>query len=250
MHHVIDEILENKRVEVAARKAAVPEDELRRAIESVPSPAGRFRDALAAQRFSLIAEIKRKAPSHPGAGAKGDVGEIAGHYDRAPGVSCLSVLTDRKFFGCGPEDLDFVFDAYQVLEARAWGADAVLLIATLLDAGALADLTACARAAGLEPFVETHEEADLAKLPADAEVIGINSRDLRGDLSTDLGRIERLAPRVPAGKLLVGESGVRTAGDARRLYDAGVRAILVGGGVVFTEDVAAALRELTRDIPS
>jgi indole-3-glycerol phosphate synthase len=230
----------------------------------VPSPAGRFRDALAARRFSLIAEIKRKAPSHPGAGAKGDVREIAGHYDREPRVSCLSVLTDEKYFGCGPADLkavraatgkpilrkDFVFDAYQVLEARAWGADAVLLIATLLDAGALAELTACARAVGVEPFVETHEEDDLGKIPADAEVIGINSRDLRGDLSTDLGRIERLAPRVPAGKLLVGESGVRTAGDARRLYDAGVRAVLVGGGIVFTEDVAEALRELTRGIPA
>jgi indole-3-glycerol phosphate synthase len=139
---------------------------------------------------------------------------------------------------------DFIFDAYQVREARANGADALLLIVMMLEPAALRDLIALTRAEGLEPLVEVHDEAEVeAALAAGARVLGVNNRDLR-TFAEDLGTTERLARIVPEGTTLVAESSIKVAADAVRMADAGAHAILVGEALVTTGDIAAKAHEL------
>jgi indole-3-glycerol phosphate synthase len=193
-------------------------------------------------RIAVMAEYKRRSPS-AGALAEGeDPTDVAGAYLGA-GAAALSVLTDEPHFGGTLEDLaavaghlpgvpilrkDFLVDVAQLYEARVAGAAGVLLIAGILDDHELDTLLAAGSAAGLECLVEVHDEGELERAAAaGATLLGINNRDLR-TLTTDLATTERLAPRAPAGAVVVSESGIRTADDVRRVRDAGAHAVLVG----------------------
>jgi indole-3-glycerol phosphate synthase len=262
---ILDEILAHKRLEVAERQArrpqAVLEAELQAALDgsgAATAPERPFLDSLRQSgTLRVIAEIKRKSPSggelRPGASAAG----LAQLY-AANGAAALSVLTDLRYFGGSDADLtsarqasglpalrkDFVVDEYQVYEARAIGADAILLIVRALTQPELTSLLACAHRLGLEALVETHsaEEVDRA-LAAGARIIGVNNRDL-DTLITDVTLAPRLRPRVPAECVFVAESGVSRPEQIATLVEAGVDAVLIGEALVRAADPGAQLRLL------
>jgi len=247
---------------VAAHRESAARDERRLdalVTEARTQPATRgFRHRLASDpRLSVIAEVKRWSPSKGALNPDLDPGDVARTYE-AGGASCLSVLTDREFFRGSPEDLgaareatalpvirkDFTVSALDVADARAMGADAVLLIAAALDGRELVELHQLATELGLDVLVEVHDEPELeVALEAGAALIGVNQRDLV-TFQVDHERAERMAAAIPVGAVKVAESGVRDADDARRLRDAGYDAILVGETLVTAPDPAAALREL------
>jgi indole-3-glycerol phosphate synthase len=210
----------------------------------------------------VIAEIKRASPSRGVFAAGVDPAEVAGEYV-AGGAAAISVLTDAPFFQGSLADMaaaaqaahaveggvpilrkDFVIDAYQIVEARAHGADAVLLIVAALSDEALGDLLSSADSLGMDALVEVHDENEMARaIAANASIIGINNRDLR-TFDVDLGVTERLAPLAPQGAAVVAESGVFDAADAERLHRAGADAVLVGEGLITAPDRAEAVRAL------
>lgn len=256
---VLDDIVRDKRAEVAARRAARPPADLVAECRARP-PARDFAAALApvAGRVRLIAEVKPASPSRGRlAGPGWDPVALAADYARH-GADAISVLTDTKYFGGSLDTLaavrrrvdvpllrkDFVLDEYQVWEARAAGADAVLLIVAILDPRALHDLLQAVKGVGLAALVECHTAAELDRaLEADARIIGINNRDLL-TFATRLETTLELLPRVPPGRLVVSESGFFTAADVRRVAAAGARAVLVGEALVTAADVGAKIREL------
>ncbi len=231
-------------------------DELAAQTASLPVPRD-FTSSLRGEGLSCIAEIKRRSPS------KGDLNlelqpDLVAKDYAAGGASCLSVLTDVRFFGGSAEDLrlaraacdlpvlrkDFTVSELDVVEARLMGADAVLLIAAALNDGELGRFHRRATALGLAALVEVHDEAELDRaLAAGARLIGVNQRDLR-TFAVDQDRARVLAARIPRGVVAVAESGIRDGGDARRLADAGYDAILVGETLVRAEDRTAALGSL------
>jgi len=256
---ILDEILARKRDEVTARRAATPAAQLReRPLHGAARRA--FRAALAARPApAVIAELKRASPSRGAIRTSYDVPAIARGY-AAAGATALSILTDGPFFGGALEDLaaartasglpclrkDFLIDPYQVAEARAWGADCVLLIVAAVTAAQGDEILAAAREAGLDVLVEVHDEMELDRAAAmGATLIGINNRDL-ATFQVSLGTTERLAPRAPAGVLLVAESGIRSAEDVRRMLGAGAHAVLVGEAFMERPDPGAALAEWLR----
>jgi indole-3-glycerol phosphate synthase len=256
---VLDEILREKRREVAAARRERPLAALERACAGAPPPRG-LAAALrrpAGQPVRFLAEIKRASPSagpiRPGA----DPAAIAREY-AAAGAAAISVLTDQRFFDGhldfvaavrGAVDLpilrkEFVVDPYQVVEARAAGADGVLLIAAALDRPALAEALAAATALGLDALVEVHDRREAERAVAvGAGLIGVNHRDL-ARLTIDLGLSARLRPLLPADAVVVGESGVRSAADVAALAAAGVDALLVGEQLMRAPSPGAALRAL------
>ena len=206
---------------------------------------------------AVIAEIKRASPSRGVIRAAFDPPAHARGY-AAAGATALSVLTERRWFQGGLEHLeavraavslpllrkDFMIDPYQVAEARAFGADAILVIAAVGEAGQRAELLAAAREHGLDALVEIHDDRELAwAASAEATLIGVNNRDL-GTFVTSLETTERLSPSVPPGALLVAESGIHTAADLRRMVDAGAHAVLIGEAFMAAPEPGAALREL------
>ena len=218
-------------------------------------PQGRGFEALRGGR--VIAELKRRSPSGGSLRPGLEVGRIAADY-AAAGAAAISVLTDTDAFGGSPADLeavravvatpvlrkDFTVDPVQIAEARALGADWVLLIVAVLGGGLLDGCLEATRRAGAHALVEVHDEAELERaLTAGAECVGINNRDLR-TLRTDLGTFTRLRPRVPAGVVCVAESGVRSAGDVRRLVGEGADAVLVGEALMRHPDPGALCAEL------
>jgi indole-3-glycerol phosphate synthase len=253
---ILDRILTAKREEVAGRRQAAPVSALRdRPLYAAPRRP--FRGALAAARApAVIAELKRASPSRGTIRAAYDVAELARGYARG-GATALSVLTDGAFFGGALEDLalarevsglpclrkDFLVDPYQIEEARAWGADAVLLIVAAVDAAEGRALLAAARAAELDVLVEVHDEAEVQWAAAEgATLIGVNNRDLRS-FTVTLATTERLAPLAPVGALLVAESGIRSPADLHRMQAAGARAVLVGEAFMERPDPGRALAE-------
>ncbi len=252
---ILERIVETKRRELSA---LLPRrSELRAAAESA-APARGFEAALSAGAgVALIAEIKRRSPSAGPIRADLTVAEVARAYEGA-GAAALSVLTDAEYFGGELADLpaaraavalpvlrkDFTIDELQIWEARAAGADAVLLIVRILDDAQLRDFRALAGTLGLGVLVEVHDAAELERaLAAGSTIVGVNNRDL-ASFRTDLGVALDLAPRVPAGRVLVAESGIRAAADVDRLAGAGVDAILVGESLMRAGDVAAATAAL------
>ena len=266
---VLDRIVADRRLRLAEDQRAAPRDALERLAPTRPPAidfAARLMEGRTASpegaRLRLIGEIKRASPSRGVIDGELDAAAQAREYAEA-GASAVSVLTEPSFFQGGIEDLaaaaeafggdmdrpallrkDFLFDPYQVVEARAHGADALLLIAMLLPPRALSDLLALTHAQGMEALVEVHDAAELdAAVDAGARVIGVNNRDLR-TFDEDLATFERLAPLAPEGVTLVAESAIQNAADAERMAEAGAHALLVGEALVRTGDVAAKAREL------
>lgn len=255
---ILDTILAHKREEVAARKAKMPYIE--EAARGIGWVCRDFYQALLAPpvgSVALIAEVKKASPSAGVIRPGFDPVQIARVYEQS-GAACLSVLTDEHFFQGHDGYLtairvavdlpllrkDFIVDAYQIYEARAIGADAILLIAAALSPAQLADYRALAGEIGMTALVEVHTEAEMqVALGAGARLIGINSRDLN-TFATDLATVERLAALVPQGVTLVAESGIKTLADVRRVADAGAKAVLVGETFMRAPDIGAAVRGL------
>jgi indole-3-glycerol phosphate synthase len=262
--NILDEILAHKRVEVAEAQREISAEEMaKRAAERRDPPRGLLRAVRVGPAPRVIAEIKRRSPSRGGIRADFDPVAIARAYEAA-GAAALSVLTDASYFGGSLDALrrartatslpvlrkDFTIDAYQIDEAAASGADAVLLIvAAFADADGPSRLAALQQRAaerGLDVLVEVHEEGELdVALELGAELIGVNNRNLE-TFEVDLATTERLAKRIPSGVVLVAESGIFTPDDVARLARAGASAFLVGESLMREADVGAALRNLRR----
>lgn len=255
---ILDEIVANKRVEVANRKRRVPLAEFRTRAESVPEPRD-FAGALRGETVSLIGEIKRASPSRGAINAEADPIHIAATY-ASNGASALSVLTDKKYFNGTPNDLksvrvaadvpilrkDFIVDEYQIYESRALQADAILLIVRILSDTQLEEYLALARSFGMHALAEVHDEVELERsLAIDASIIGINNRNL-ADFTVDLATTEYLAPMIPPNKIIVAESGVSTTEDVERCARAGADAVLVGEALMRAENVGAKVKELSQ----
>lgn len=254
---ILDRILERKRFEVETARKREPMESLRARISG---PRRGFEAALrSATPPAIIAEIKKASPS------KGVIREHfepalhARQYEHA-GATCLSVLTDETFFQGSLSHLaaahsacklpllrkDFTIDAYQIVEAKAWGADAVLLIVAALESGVLRELSSCAASEEMDVLVEVHDEYELdAAIAVGARIVGINNRDLR-TFETSLDVTRRLAPRIPDGILIVAESGIRAAADIHQLRASGAHAFLVGEHLMAAENPGTALASLVR----
>ncbi|MGN6512771.1 MAG: indole-3-glycerol phosphate synthase TrpC [Lysobacteraceae bacterium] len=264
MSDVLRRILARKAEEVAERRARAPIEALRERAAAADAPRG-FARALAAKANAgapaVIAEVKKASPSKGVIRADFDPPAIARSYARA-GAACLSVLTDADFFqgsdaflqqaraACALPVLrkDFTVDAYQVVEARAIGADCILLIVAALDDARLRELAALALDLGLDVLVEVHDDAELERALRVADrdgrvLLGVNNRDLRS-FAVSLDTTLRLQPRVPAGRRLVAESGILAPADVARLRAAGIDAFLVGEAFMREADPGAALRRL------
>lgn len=251
----LQEIAARRREAIAADKARQSHAELDERARAAP-PARGFREALRNRAPTAIAEIKRASPSAGDIRADASAAKTAVAYQRG-GAAALSVLTEPDYFRGDISDLveariatdlpvlrkDFIVDPWQILDSRAAGADAILLIVAILG-DAVRDYLAAAQDYGLDALVEVHDESELdTALGAGADIVGVNNRDLR-DLSIDLSVTERLAARIPRGKTLVAESGVRTRDDARRMFTAGAHAVLVGSSLMEADSPGAALASL------
>ncbi|HMS57250.1 MAG TPA: indole-3-glycerol phosphate synthase TrpC [Tepidiformaceae bacterium] len=259
---ILDRIVAQRQLDVRAAKEAMPFPELQARVRQAP-PACDFAARLrAAAPMALIAEVKRASPS------KGDIApginaaRQAMQYARA-GAAAISVLTEPTWFKGTLDDMlqvrlavgqlearpavlrkDFIIDPYQVLEARAYGADALLLIVAALDDANLRGLLEFSRECGMEPLVEVNNAAEMERaIAAGATVIGVNNRDLRS-FTVDLGTTDRLAGMVPEGTVLAALSGIATRADVERFAAAGASAVLVGEALMTTGDPAAKAREL------
>jgi indole-3-glycerol phosphate synthase len=250
---VLERIVSETRHEVERRKRARPQPPA----SERPAPSGAFRAALLTPEIGVIAEFKRRSPSAGTLREAPDLDAVVSSYV-AGGAVALSVLTEGPNFGGALEDLrrareicalpllrkDFIVDPYQLHEALAAGADAVLLIVAALAPPELQALHEQARALGLDAVVEVHDEreSELA-LAAGAEIVGVNNRDLR-DFSVDIARTERLLGAMPPGVVVVSESGIAAPEQLHRLRERGVHAVLVGETLMRAPDPAAALRAL------
>ena len=258
--NVLERIMAAKRAELAALKAELPDAAVEKRARQAPA-ARPFVKAMKAKidagSAAVIAEIKRASPSRGLLRENLDPAAIARGYE-AGGAACVSVLTDREFFRGALADLeaarsacslpvlrkDFTFDAYQVLEARAHGADCILLIAACLSLPAMQELERLATGLGMGVLVEVHDATELdAALKLATPLIGINNRDLR-TFETRLDTTLALLPRVPQGRIVVTESGILSAADVARMREKGVNAFLVGEAFMRAPDPGGALRAL------
>jgi indole-3-glycerol phosphate synthase len=253
---LLKQIVENKRQEIKVSATAQPSELIREGLENSTRD---FRAALLNGRNSrpkLIAEIKRKSPSKNSIRLDLNVTEIVKIYEKH--TAAISVLTDQKFFGGSLEDLstanqtslvpllrkDFILDEYQLLEARLFGADAVLLIARILEVEELTQLILSAQKIGLDALVEIHSEEELDKvLQTPAEIIGINNRNL-DTLKIDLNTSLMLAPKIPRDKVIVAESGITSAAEIEK-FTGVVDGVLIGTGILGAENIEEKLVELT-----
>jgi indole-3-glycerol phosphate synthase len=253
---ILQKIVENKREEVARQKEILPLGELRQMLADRP-PTRDFEGAIRNRDCAVIAEVKRRSPSKGRIREDFDPVGLASVYEDN-GASAISILTERKFFEGSAAYVpqikrvvrlpllrkDFIIDAYQISETRVLGADALLLIARLLEAGELRDFLGLASELGLAALVEVHNEADVEKaVSSGARIVGINNRDL-ATFRTDLDVSIRLARRIPKAITVVSESGINNRGDIEKLMEAGIHAFLVGESLMREKDIGKKLREL------
>ncbi len=255
---ILDRIVADKRDELASARTTLSLAEVQARARAAPA-VRLFSSALRGPGVALIAEVKKASPSRGLLRADFDPIQLARAYAEA-GAAVISVLTDAQHFQGSLADLrsihdalpdgppllrkDFVFDEYQIYEARSAGADALLLICAILEKQLLGELLTCAKSLGMDALVEVHDERELeAAVSTGAEVVGINNRDLRS-FAVDLSTTERLAPLVPGSTTLVAESGIFTRGHIRRLEACGVNAVLIGEALVTASDPAAKIRKL------
>lgn len=254
---ILDDILAETRRTVASRRERAPAAGVEQQAQAAAPPRSLSRSIRTAEGMACIAEFKRKSPSKGFIHRDADVTSVARAY-AAAGAAGMSVLTDEPFFGGSLDDLrraratvslpllrkDFIIDAYQVAEARAAGADVVLLIVAALQDAELAGLLAEVGRWGMEALVEAHDADEVGRaVAAGAQLVGLNHRDLK-TFAMNMDLAAQMRPLIPADRLVVAESGIKTADDVRRLRAAGIDAILVGETLMRTPDPATALRAL------
>jgi len=257
--NILEKIVAYKRTEVARRKVETPVAALEMSV-FFPRPALSLRKFLTDPRKTgIIAEFKRRSPSRGVINGSADVEKITAGYARA-GASCLSVLTDEQFFGGSSQDLekarfnevpilrkDFVIDEYQVLEAKAIGADVILLIAACLEPAEVKSLAKFARSLGLEVLLEIHNEEELGHICEETDLVGVNNRDLK-TFTVDVERSVRLSRRIPEGKITIAESGISRVETILHLRKSGFQGFLIGENFMKEEDPGAAFEQFVKEL--
>lgn len=257
--NILDTIIAHKRIEVADNKIRVPVDELEKTVFFQRQTLSMGNALIKSGSTGIIAEFKRRSPSKGVINGSADVVKVTSAYAHY-GAAALSVLTDSKFFGGSNEDLinarvnsvpilrkDFIIDEYQLLEAKAIGADVILLIAACLTPADVKKLAAFAKGLKLEVLLEIHNEEELEHICDDCDIVGVNNRDLKY-FSVDINRSIELSGKIPSGKIKISESGITDTGTIQELKSSGFRGFLIGENFMKQEDPTVAFASFVKHL--